>query len=173
MTAPVQQVPDTPLVALPECGTFAVASTIASSQEEDALYGSGPLTSLNERRPRRYALTHPSRYGAQDKMEKYKTTCLQNSLRADRKLRDRLAELRFPPLEMLQPARRGAHRRSKPVEIHGGDVDSPRQNSLERRNVVLPRSIRSNLCVDARGRRMWCEMPLADLPAQQCVTPCP
>lgn len=135
-------------------------------QEEDALYHSGPLKTLNMDIPKRYGVTHPSRYGERDRMAEWNQTMLQNSLRADREMRDRLRTLHFPPLDMLQPRRRPHQARSLPAQIDGCAQDtgalSPR--SLERRNVILPRTIRSNMLVDARGRRLFCELPLTDTP---------
>eukprot|EP00756_Hemistasia_phaeocysticola_P005893 Hpha_TRINITY_DN13557_c0_g1::TRINITY_DN13557_c0_g1_i1::g.111439::m.111439 len=139
---PLGQEPDAPLPPL-------------MSQEEDALCGSGPLSMLNSSRPKRYGITHPGRYGQQDREGLWKQTMLETSMGYEKKLRQRMDQLRFPSLEMVQPMRRAPPRK-------GSLAAARRRERGDKRNVVLPRTIRSNMVVDARGRRMFTELPIAE-----------
>eukprot|EP01065_Artemidia_motanka_P047354 TRINITY_DN7405_c0_g1_i4.p1 TRINITY_DN7405_c0_g1~~TRINITY_DN7405_c0_g1_i4.p1 ORF type:complete len:257 (+),score=43.07 TRINITY_DN7405_c0_g1_i4:143-913(+) len=155
---PQPQEPDSPLPPM--------------SIEEEALCGSGPLSTLNLVRPRRYGITHPARYGEVDREGMWKKTMLENSMGAEKRLRQRLGQLRFPRLDLLQPARR-----PQPPGGHSGGPrcrnQRARDRAAERRNVVLPRTIRSNVIVDAQNRKIFAPRITADAEQQECSTSLP
>eukprot|EP01062_Namystynia_karyoxenos_P083068 TRINITY_DN9480_c1_g1_i1.p1 TRINITY_DN9480_c1_g1~~TRINITY_DN9480_c1_g1_i1.p1 ORF type:complete len:244 (+),score=32.33 TRINITY_DN9480_c1_g1_i1:80-811(+) len=123
-------------------------------------------------RPKRYGITHPGRYGEQDREGAWKRTMLEASMDTDRQLRQRLEELRFPKLHMLSspprhPRPPGGSHRSRSCRRGEG------QRHGDRRNVTLPRTIRSNMVVDARGRQMFADLgPVShDCGSQPCSVP--
>eukprot|EP01062_Namystynia_karyoxenos_P062378 TRINITY_DN55272_c0_g1_i1.p2 TRINITY_DN55272_c0_g1~~TRINITY_DN55272_c0_g1_i1.p2 ORF type:complete len:265 (+),score=47.68 TRINITY_DN55272_c0_g1_i1:134-928(+) len=132
--------------------------------EEEALTGHGPLGCLNLTHPRRYGITHPGRYGESDPEGHWKQTMLEKNMRAEHDLRQRLRALRFPKLNMLQPTR-PARVPQPPPGPRGKRARVGREP--ERRNVVLPKSIRSAIVVDARGRRIITEQSVRGRPTQK------
>eukprot|EP01063_Lacrimia_lanifica_P013079 TRINITY_DN19727_c0_g1_i1.p3 TRINITY_DN19727_c0_g1~~TRINITY_DN19727_c0_g1_i1.p3 ORF type:complete len:230 (+),score=53.98 TRINITY_DN19727_c0_g1_i1:82-771(+) len=113
-------------------------------QAEDAGVPSSESTPRQQPLPAvratRFGLTYPDR----DVFEK--------TQRADMELNHRIRNMRFPSLNMLKPTR--IERREPPMETSGGQIVNP-----DRRQVVLPKSFRSNMVTDMRNRQLFTDFP--------------